>query len=428
MRRVLSGGCLVLLAALGIGSPAHAELTIEITGAGEHQIPIAVVPFAGEGKQAQSISGVVAADLARSGLFRLVKAGKTPHEPGEVVFGDWAGTDALAIGSVEEQPNGRLAVKFHLLDTVRQTPLLGEQVSATRSQLRSIAHHIADNIYEKLTGSRGVFNTRIAYVNRQGQNYRLVVADSDGYGEQTALSSNETIMSPAWSPDGSHLAYVSFEQHHHAVVYVQSLLTGQRLLLASFPGTNSAPAWAPNGQHLAIVLTRDGSSQIYIVRPDGSGLRRISFSGAIDTEPCFSPDGQFLLFTSDQGGTPQIYRMAVDGNSPPERLTFGEGNNFSPCYSPDGKSFTFTHMVNGQFYVAVQDFATRQMQILTDGGWERRPTFAPNGKIILFANEAQGRGILSTVSSDGRVKERMFPQKGDIQEPTWGPFSNNNLN
>jgi TolB protein len=418
----------MLLFALSPVLPAHAELTIEITGAGEHQIPIAIVPFAGEEKLDQRVSTVVAADLTRSGLFRMVgPSNKSPHDPRDVVFSDWAGADALAIGSVAQQPNGRVAVKYHLLDTVRQVELVGEEVSTTSNQLRAIAHHISDKIFEKLTGDRGVFSTRIAYVNKQGHNYRLVVADSDGYGEQTALASTEPIMSPAWSPDGGHIAYVSFEKRH-AVVYVQSLLTGQRLLLANFSGSNSAPAWSLDGRQLAIVLTRDGSAQIYLIHPDGSGLHRISFSGAIDTEPCFSPDGQYLLFTSDQGGTPQIYRMAVDGTSPPARLTFGDGNNFSPRYSPDGKSFTYTHMVNGRFYIAVQDFATQQMQVLTEGGWEKRPSFAPNGKIILFANESQGRGILSTVSSDGRVKQKMFPQNGDIREPMWGPFPSGSFN
>jgi TolB protein len=414
----------LLFALLCVALPARAELTIEITGAGEHQTPIAIVPFAGEENLKQHISSIVAADLTRSGLFRIVDTGgKAPHELRDVVYSDWAaaGADALAIGSVSVQPNGRVAVRYHLLDTVRQTELVGEEVSATSDQLRAIAHHISDKIFEKLTGDRGVFSTRITYVNKQGSKYRLVVADADGYGEQTALSSNEPIMSPAWSPDGSHLAYVSFEKRH-AVVYVQSLLTGQRLLLANFDGSNSAPAWSPDGKQLAIVLARNGSAQIYLIHPDGTGLRRISFSGAIDTEPCFSPDGQYMLFTSDQGGTPQIYRMTVDGSGSPERLTFGEGNNFSPRYSPDGKSFTFTHMVNGKFYIAVQDFATGQIQTLTDGGWEKRPSFAPNGKIILFSNEARGHGILSTVSSDGRVKQNMFPQSGDIREPMWGPF------
>jgi TolB protein len=409
----------------GLALPARADLTIEITGAGEHQIPIAVVPFAGEEKLAQGISSVVIADLQRSGLFRTVSTGgKMPHQPNEVVYSEWAGADALVIGSVSELENGRISVQFRLLDVVRQTELVGQAVSARGSQSRAIAHRISDMIFEKLTGARGVFSTRIAYVNKREGDYRLVVADSDGFGEQTVLASAETIMSPSWSPDGSHLAYVSFEKRH-AVVYVQSLLTGQRLLLAGFEGSNSAPAWAPDGRHLAIVLTRDGSSQIYLIRPDGGGLRRISFSGAIDTEPCFSPDGQSLLFTSDRGGTPQIYRMSADGDSAAERLTFDEGQNFSPRYSPDGKSFTFTHLSNGRFFIAVQDFSSQQMQLLTEGGWEKRPSFAPNGKLLLFANESQGRGILSTVSSDGRVKQKMIPQGGDIREPTWGPFLNN---
>lgn len=411
------GWIFLLCAAL----PVHAALDIEIIGAGEHQIPVAIVPFAGEGKFAQSISQVVSADLARSGLFRLVDpAGKTPHEPREVVYADWPGVDALAIGSVEEQINGRVAVKFRLLDTAKQAELVGQAVSARADQLRAIAHRIADMIYEKLTGDAGVFSTRIAYINRQDKVNRLVVADSDGYGEQTVLAINEPIMSPAWSPDGSHLAYVTFEQEH-AVVYVQSLLTSQRKVVANFPGSNSAPAWSPDGKQLAIVLTRDGGSHIYLTRPDGSDLHRLAYSGAIDTEPNFSPDGQYLLFTSDRGGSPQIYRMPVEGGVV-ERLTFDGGNNFSPRYSPDGKSFVFAHLTEGRFYIATQDFETKQMQLLTEGGWEKKPSFAPNGKLVLFASEAQGRGILATVSSDGRVKQRMFPQTGDIREPTWGPF------
>jgi TolB protein len=406
---------------LCVAFPALAALDIEITGAGEHQIPIAIVPLAGEEMLPQSISGIVSADLVRSGLFRLVDPGaRTPHEPQDVIFSDWQGTDAIVIGSVEAQINDRLTVKFRLLDVVNQTELVGQAVTSGRSQLRAIAHRVADVIYEKLTGDPGVFSTRIAYVNRRGKNYRMVVADSDGYGEQTVLSLNDPLMSPSWSPDGSHLAYVSFEQGH-AVIFVQSLLTNQRKLVAAFRGTNSAPAWSPDGKQLAIVLTRDGTSQIYLVRPDGTELHRITFSGSIDTEPNFSPDGQYLLFTSDRGGTPQIYRMPANGGAA-ERLTFEGGNNFSPRYSPDGKSFVFSHLEHGHFYIALQDFETGQMQFLTEGGWEKKPSFAPNGKLILFATEAQGHGILATSSSDGRVKQRMFPQEGDIREPIWGPF------
>ncbi|HEU0234783.1 MAG TPA: Tol-Pal system beta propeller repeat protein TolB [Gallionella sp.] len=419
--RVLRG--VVGLMLLAQASMAGAVLSIEIIGAGEHQIPVAIVPFGGDDKLAQSINEVVTGDLQRSGLFRLVDpTGKSPHEPGEVSYPDWQvrGAEALAIGMVAAQPNGRIEARFRLLDVVKQTELAGQAVSSSENQIRAIGHRIADLIYEKLTGDKGVFSTRIAYVNRQGKSFRLIVADSDGYNEQTVLAHNEPIMSPAWSPDGSHLAYVSFE-NGHAAVYVQSLYTNQRMVLADFRGSNSAPAWSPDGKQLVVVLTRDGSSQLYLIRPDGSGPRRITFSGVIDTEPNFSPDGQYLLFTSDRGGSAQIYRMPVDGDLA-ERMTFGEGTNFSPRYSPDGKSFVFAHLNNGGFYVAVQDFQTGQMSLLTEGGWEKKPSFAPNGKLILFASEARGRGILATVSSDGRVKQHMFTQSGDAREPTWGPY------
>lgn len=409
------------LAMLVQASVASAVLSIEIIGAGENQIPIALVPFGGDSKLAQTINEVVAGDLQRSGMFRLVDpAGKSPHEPGEVNYADWQvrGADALAIGTVDSK-EGHVEARFRLLDAVKQAELAGQAVSAGEGQERAIGHRIADLIYEKLTGDKGVFSSRIVYVNRQGARFKLLVADSDGYNEKVILSQNEPIMSPAWSPDGSHLAYVSFETGH-AVVYVQSLYTGQRRVLADFPGSNSAPAWSPDGRQLAVVLTRDGSSQIYLVRPDGSGLRRFTFSGAIDTEPHFSPDGQHILFTSDRGGSAQIYRMAVAGG-PAERMTFGEGANYSPRYRPDGNSFVFAHRENGTFYIATQDFQTGQMGLITGGGWDKKPSYAPNGKLVLFASEARGRGILATVSSDGRVRQHMFTQSGDAREPVWGP-------
>jgi TolB protein len=399
----------------------QAALDIEITGAGEHQIPISIVPFAGEEKLTQQISAVIANDLKRSGLFRLVEPGaKAPHEIRDVVYADWAEADALTIGSATVLNDGRVEVKFRLLDTHKQSQMLGQSVASKGDQVRAIAHRIADMIYEKFTGDAGVFSTRITYINREGKVNRLVVADSDGYGEQSVLTLKEPIMSPSWSPDGSHLAYVTFEQGR-AVIYVQSLFTRQRFVLAAFPGSNSAPAWAPDGKQLAIVLTRDGTSAIYLVHPDGSGLRRITFSDAIDTEPSFSPDGRFLIFASDRGGSVQIYRMPADGGYA-ERITFEGNNNFSPRYNPDGNGFVFMHSTGGQFYIATQDFQTRQMQVLTDVGWEKKPSFAPNGKLVLFATESLGRGILATVSSDGRVKQKMIPQQGDIREPMWGPF------
>lgn len=408
---------------LAQASVASAELSIEIIGAGENQVPIAIVPFGGDVKLAQVIKDVVVGDLLRSGLFRMVDSeGLSPHTAAEVSYPDWhtRGAEALVVGTVASKANGRTEARFQLLDMVKQARLVDQAVSADDVQLRAIGHRIADMVYEKLTGDKGVFNTRIAYVNRIGKKYNLVVADCDGYNEQIVLSQDNTIMSPAWSPDGSHLAYASFETGH-AVVYVQSLYTGQRKVLADFEGSNSAPAWSPDGKQVAIVLTRDGTSQIYLVRPDGSNLRRLTFSDAIDTEPNFSPDGQYLLFTSDRGGSAQIYRMPVKGGAA-ERMTFGDGNNYSPHHSPDGKSFIYAHFSSGRFQIAMQDFKTEQMEILTEGGWEKKPSFAPNGKLIMFASEARDRGILATVSSDGRVKQRIFSQSGDAREPVWGPY------
>jgi TolB protein len=417
----------ILQSVLGLLMLAHASmssaaLSIEIIGAGAHQIPISIVPFGGDEQLGQAINEVVAGDLQRSGLFRLVDpTGKSPHETSEVNYPDWQvrGTEALAIGTVNVQANGRIEARFRLLDVLKHVELVGQAVSAGDGQVRAVGHRIADLIYEKLTGDQGVFSTRIVYVNRLAKTFSLIVADSDGYNEQIVLKQNEPIMSPSWSPDGSHLAYVSFETGH-AAVFVQSLYTNQRRAVADFRGSNSAPAWSPDGRQLAVVLTRDGSSQIYLMRPDGSELRRVSFSGGIDTEPNFSPDGQSLLFTSDRGGSPQVYRMPVEGGAA-QRLTFAAGNSFSPRHSPDGKSFVFAHLSGGRFYISVQDFQTGQMETLTEGGWEKKPSFAPNGRLILFASEARGRGILATVSSDGRVKQHMFTQSGDAREPVWGP-------
>jgi TolB protein len=399
---------------------AMAVLDIEIIGAGENQIPVAIAPFGGDVKLATEINDVVIGDLQRSGLFRLVDAAQeVAHRPAELNYANWQarGVEALALGVVNALPDGRIEAQFHLVDILKKGVLVAEAASANQGQVRAVGHRIADLIYEKLTGSKGIFGTRFAYINRQGSAFRLIVADSDGYNEQVVAAKDEPMMSPAWSPDGTQLAYVSFE-NGHAAVYVQSLLTHKRALVANFKGSNSAPAWSPDGKQLAVVLTRDGGSQIYVMQSDGSGVNRLSFSGGIDTEPNFSPDGQSLIFTSDRGGSAQIYQMPVSGGTA-TRLTFGEGANYSPRHSPDGKGFVCAHRASGKFYIATQDFQSGQMTLLTEGGWEKKPSYAPNGKLILFASEGRGRGILATVSSDGRVKQQMFTQNGDAREPIW---------
>lgn len=404
---------------------AHSQLKIEIVGGGASQVPIAIVPFKAEATLPQKVTDIVAADLYRSGLFRIVDSGgltSIPAEPADVQYPAWQarGADALVIGSVSPLANGYWDVRFRLLDVAKQAQLTGFAYQVTTAQLRNTAHKIADAIYEKMTGDAGVFSTRITYVVKNGTRFELQVADADGYGAQTILASNEPIISPAWAPDGTRLAYVSFERKK-PIVYVQSLLTGNRTVAANFKGSNSAPAWAPDGKRLAVVLTKDGNSQIYLINADGSGVTRLTNTGTIDTEPNFSPDGQWVIFTSDRGGSPQIYRMPVTGGAP-ERLTFDGSYNVTPRYAPDGRSFVFIQRSSGRFNVALQDFVSKQMQLLTENGVDESPSFAPNGRIILYATAIRGRGILSTVSSDGRVRQRFSAEAGDVREPAWGPI------
>ena len=404
---------------------ARAQLTIEIIGGGATTIPIAIVPFAGEASYPLGVTGVVGADLSRSGLFRLVDPGGVVPRPAraeDVRYGDWTarGADAVVVGSMTPIPDGRVEVRFVLLDAVKQTQLASFSYLVPPAQFRATAHHIADVIYEKLTGDVGVFSTRIAYVAKQGSRYELLVADADGYNPQSIVASREPLLSPEWSPDGTRIAYVSLE-NRKPVVYVQSLTTGARQLIANFRGSNSAPAWSPDGTRLAVTLTKDGNSQIYLIAADGGNPQRLTTSPGIDTEPCFTPDGRSILFTSDRGGSPQIYRMGLNGGGV-ERMTFEGSYNVSPRVSPDGKFFVFVRRDAGRLNVALQDFATRQVQILTQGSLDESPSVAPNGKLILYASEAGGRGILAAVSSDGRVKQRLTATASDVREPAWGPL------
>ena len=417
---------LLLLALLSFG--AQAQLSIEITGGGANQIPIGVLRFAGEQVLPQSISNIVEADLQRSGRFRMLFAGNVdplPSEVAQVNFTDWKNrsADALVIGSVARLADGRFEARFRLFDVPKQTQIGGVAFTLNAQQVRTTAHRIADLIYEKLTGDRGVFSTRIAYVVKQGSRFELQIADADGVGAQTALASREPIMSPAWSPDGTRLAYVSFE-NKKPVVYVHSLVSGQRQAVANFKGSNSAPAWSADGKQLAVVLSKDGGSQIYLIGADGSNPRRITNTSSIDTEPYFSPDGQSIYFTSDRGGSPQIYRMSAAGGEA-TRVTFDGNYNVSPRVSGDGKTLVYIAREGGRFQLKSFDLASRQTQGLTDGQHDESPSFAPNGKMILYATQVSSRGSLAAVSIDGRVKQRLSVQAADVREPAWGPFFNN---
>ena len=402
---------------------AQAQLSIEITGAGANRIPVAIVDFPGDPAASRVITATVRSDLERSGLFKLVDHGGLAFdENAPINHADWKarGADAMVAGSIGRSADGRMEARFRLYDSQKGVSLGGAAYVTSNTQLRAAGHRIADYIYEKLTGEKGVFSTRIAYVVKSRGQFLLQIADSDGQNAATALTSAEPIISPAWSPDGSKLAYVSFEKKK-PVIYVHSLASGQRIIVANFKGSNSAPAWSPDGRKLAIVLSKDGNSQLYTVNADGSGLQRITQSSGIDTEPRYAADGGSIYFTSDRGGSPQIYQVGAGGGEA-RRVTFEGSYNVSPRPSPDGKSLAFITRREGRFQLAVMDLASRQVQVLSDSNKDESPSFAPNSRMILIATEIGGRGVLSAVSSDGRIKQRLTVAAGDVREPAWGPY------
>jgi TolB protein len=422
MMRTMKHRFLILVGLLVTATTAQAQLRVEISGVGSNQIPIAIAAFADEAVAPASVSAIIKADLERSGVFKVIDGGGPILENGAIDYGMWKsrGADALVVGNVQRSLDGRFEVRYKLLDTIKSAQLstLGQTVQPQFTRLA--AHKIADDIYEKLTGVRGAFATRIAYVTQSGREYRLEVADADGESIQVALRSNEPIISPAWSPDGTRVAYVSFEKKK-PIIYVQNLVTRARTVVANEKGSNSAPSWSPNGTQLAIALSRDGNTQVYVVNADGSGLRRLSNSSGIDTEPQFSADGNSIYFTSDRSGGPQIYRMNASGGDA-RRITFGGNYNISPRVSSDGKTLAYISRRNGNFQLYALDLMDGQERRLSDTSNDESPSFSPNGKYIMYATESGRRKSLAVVSVDGQVKQRLTTQAGNIKEPTWGPF------
>ncbi len=428
MKRALTG----LVAVFMLVGQAQARLVIEITGGKEGALPIAVVPFAGEAQGQDRVAGIVAADLARSGLFSPIAAEKMPampHDGRAINFAAWrkAGLEHMVVGKVES--NGpALQVQFQLFDVVRGKQMAGYSIPTVPKRLRSVAHQISDLVYEKLTGQRGAFNTHVAYVTVEQKEgkliHRLAVADADGFNEQIILTSKSPLMSPAWAPDGKRLAYVSFEEGR-SELFVQNIATGKRQKVASFKGLNSAPNWSPDGRRLAMTLSRDGNPEIYLIELAIGTLTRLTFSRAIDTEPDWAPDGRSLIFTSDRGGRPQIYRLQLSGYRPqgrPRRLTFEGDYNARASFSPDGKRIVFVNGNNNRFRIALQDLASGTVRLLTNNRLDESPSFAPNGSMIIYATDRNNRGILEAVSVDGRAHQRLGTSKGNVREPAWSPF------
>jgi len=418
-RLILISGAVFLYAPCA----SWAQFKVDVSGVGMTQVPIAVVSFKGEETAPQKTSAIVLADLERSGQFRSVALpGVIMDEMTRPEFPQLRqkSADALLSGSASRLADGRYEIRAKLWDVVSGLERGDYRETVAAADLRLSAHKLADWAYEKLTGDKGVFATRIAYITKSAGKYSLWIADSDGENAQSALTSSEPIISPSWSPKGNQLAYVSFESRK-PVIYVHELATGKRKVMANFKGSNSAPAWAPDGRSLLATLSRDGGSQLYQIDVASGDAKRLTQSAGIDTEPSFTPDGSAIYFVSDRGGSPQIYRTPAMGG-PVERVTFSGSYNISPALSPDGRWLTYISRVGGQFKVQVLNLSSGQANAITETTADERPSFAPNSKLIVYATVLQGREALMTTTLDGKIKARLSGQSGDIREPAWGPY------
>ncbi|SFM50274.1 TolB protein [Ectothiorhodospira mobilis] len=422
---------LLILILLWLPGIVQAALEIRVTQGVEGATPVAVVPFAwsGEAKPPQDLAAIVAADLGRSGRFAPVAREDLPARPhalDQVEMERWRGgvSDYLVVGRLDRLEDGRFRVRFQLIDAVSGREMEGYRLTVPVERLRRAAHRISDIVYERLTGERGAFDTRVAYVRviRDGEDtrYALQVADADGHNPRTVFRSRRPILSPSWAPDGQRLAYVSFE-NRRSEVYIQDLSSGERTLLASYAGINGAPAWSPDGQRLALTLSREGDPDIHVYDLRDGSLRRVTRDRAIDTEPQWMPDGRSLVFTSDRAGQPQLYRVDLRGGRP-QRLSFQGRYNGDAAVAPDGDRIAMVHGEDGGFRIALLDLRGGSLRPLTDGPMDESPSFAPNGSMLIYATAQDGRGVLAAVSADGRVHQRLVVQEGEVREPAWSPF------
>ena len=427
LRWIMGRAACIALLALAYVAPAAAQLRLDITEGVKDAVPVAVVPFAGQPEGgANDVADVVSGDLRLSGRFAPLDRAdivSRPTRASDVRLEDWRllKADYVVVGEVGADAG---TVRFELINVRTGQQMLAEQLPVAGRPLRAVAHQVSDLVYERLTGIRGAFGTRLAYVAVEGRapnrNYRLVVSDADGYNPRTIAQSAQPMMSPAWSPDGQNLAYVSFEGGVSAV-YVQRLSSGERRRVSARAGVNGAPAWSPDGTRLALTLSRDGNLDVYVLELATQALTRITTDEAIDTEAEWSPDGRTIYFTSDRAGNAQIYRVSVDDRSDVQRVTYTNGYNARPRVSPDGQSLAMVTLDRG-YRIAIMDLKARTLRVLTDGPQDESPSYAPNGAMLVYSTDARGARVLGLVSADGASKERLASERGNVREPAWSPF------
>ena len=425
----------IVLLSLVLGSAVAQEKNIVVTSGSDRAIPIAVVPFGWQGGNvlSEDMAEIIGNDMRNSGIFQPIPKQNMismPARPSEVIFRDWKalGAQYLLIGDIQPS-GGRLQVQYAVFNVTTEQQVMTGSVGGTPEQLRDMAHYIADQSFEKLTGIKGAFSTRLLYVTAERMSanntrYTLQRSDYDGARAVTLLQSREPILSPRYSPDGRRIAYVSFEQKRPRI-FMQHIDTGRREQITNFEGLNGAPAFSPDGNRLAFVLSKDGNPEVYVMDLGSRQLQRLTNHYSIDTEPFWGADGQTIYFTSDRAGKPQIYKQRLGSNNA-ERVTFVGNYNANPKLSADEKTLVMIHRQDGytNFKVAAQDLQRGNLRLLSDTSLDESPTVAPNGTMLIYATRQQGRGVLMLVSINGRVRLPLPTAQGEVREPSWSPYLN----